>query len=683
MSRDAWLDLWMKRQVGQQQPHAVRPSLLLRGGWPKTRRGRVGPLAANPQWWPQSPGARDRHVRTQDWKISMRPNGRSSIVDCSRMSVLSVVLCVAGLFAAVTPATADMAPIVMDGVYEDWDGIAPILTDAAGDGGSSGIDFGRMWAADDARFFYLRFELGGEILLNDGTSLTLYLDTDMNASTGLAVNGIGAELKWEFGDRDGTFYWSGSSWTVHQDDLRFRAFPSVSANEFEIAFGLHVYPNGSNPLFPGDQVRIFLRDNTGGGDRMPELDETLTYTMEIGSLPPENPLPFGKEEPGDLRITTQNVTQDGPWTTGYGERFGRMYQAVAPEILNFQEIYGHTHVETRNMVESWLPSGPEEMWYSMGNSDCHTVSRYPLAGVWFLDDNLVVLLDTTPVLGTKLLIINAHLPCCDYDEGRQYEVDRILWFLRDAVTEGGSVTLEEDTAILITGDMNFIGLSQQLTSLLTGDIVDEATHGPDFNPDWDGTDLTNLISRMTEKRTAYTWRKDWSYYWPGHLDYMIYSDSVIQPGNHYIVYTPEMSADSLAANGLLSNDSYVSDHLVVCADFRSPFVDSVDGRFDGPGVDRAFQIRLDPNPSWRGSQIEFNLPNPGLVSVAVFDERGRRVAAPFGSTWIELPAGPTTHLWDGRGFGGRRLPAGTYFVRMTGRDDLGRFVGSGKWTVLR
>ena len=585
---------------------------------------------------------------------------------------------------AAAPAPASPLPILLDGVFGDWEGVEPAYTDASGDGGASGIDFDRLWLADDGRFLFLRFEVGTELLLSENNSLTVYLDTDMNASTGLAVNGIGAELKWVFGTRQGVYYRGGSNWNVYQDDIRLRAFPGVSAPVFEIGIGRDTYPNGSNPLFFGNQVRIFLRDNTGGGDGLPATGETLAYEMDDGTLPPESPVPLGKATGTDLRITTLNVKTDSPWEAGQGERFGRQFAAVAPQILNFQEIYDHTHVQTRALVEEWLPSGPGESWYSWGNQDCHIVSRYPLAGIWALDGNLALLIDTSPILGAKLLVINCHLPCCDDDAGRQAEVDRILGFLRDAKTPGGSVNIPENTPFLIAGDMNFVGLSQQLTSLLTGDIVDEATYGEDFHPDWDESDATDLISRQTERREAYTWRKDTGTYWPGHLDFMIFSDHVVASGNHYVLYTPEMSADSLAAHGLLASDSYATDHILVCADFRPLVPIGVADGFSGGRVPRqAGRLRLDPNPGGCRASIAFDLPCDGAVCIDVFDSRGRRVATPLGTSTVTLPAGSFSCLWDGKGIDGRTVPAGTYYIRLRGRDAFGPFVRSEKWTLLR
>jgi hypothetical protein len=596
--------------------------------------------------------------------------------------VIGIALAAAsGLLLLGSVASAAPAPIVMDGVFHDWLGIDPAYSDAVGDGGSSGIDFGDLWIADDPRFLFIRFELGTEVRLNESNSLTIYLDTDNNSSTGLAVNGIGAELKWEFADGSGTYYRSSIEWTVYSDDLRFRSFPTVSSTAFEIAFGRDTFPNGSQPLFFGTQVKIFLRDNQSGGDGLPAIGETLSYTMDEGTLPPDVPIPLGKFEPSDLRIVTMNVKQDTPWEPGEGEKYERQIAAIQPEILNFQEVFAHTHIETRQLVEQWLPGGD---WYSFGNADCHTVSRYPLAGVWFLDENLAILLDTSPALDDSLLIINCHLPCCNNDAGRQAEVDRILEFIRDAKTPGGTVTLEAGTPILITGDMNFVGYAQQLNSFLLGDIVDEATYGEDFLPDWDETTNTNLISLQTEKRMAYTWRKEFGTNWPGHLDFMIYTDSAMQAANHYVMFTPEMSADTLAYYGIQGGDSYVADHLIVCADFRPPPASGIESAelFD-PRDRRTLRLSIDPNPVLRNTRLRFQLARDARVRISVYDHQGRLVASPLGPGWAELSAGTISQPWDGRDRSGRLLAPGVYFIRLRGQDAIGEFDGAAKWTILR
>ena len=134
--------------------------------------------------------------------------------------------------------------------------------------------------------------------------------------------------------------------------------------------------------------------------------------------------------------------------------------------------------------------------------------------------------------------------------------------------------------VLIAGDLNLVGLARQLETLITGDIADNGWFGPDFLPDPDGSNLHNTVSRLTEQRMGYTWRSDNSWFWPGHLDYMIYSDSNLQRSHDFLLDTREMSLDELEGNDLQEQDSSSSDHLLFCVDFRSVCRADLDGNGD-------------------------------------------------------------------------------------------------------
>ncbi len=575
-------------------------------------------------------------------------------------------------------ARSEALPVLLDGYTEEWT-IQPIYTDPAGDAGSSGIDFRNVWVAEDEDFLFMRFEVTAEIVLQDGSGVVLYLDADSDAETGAPVENIGAEVRWLFGERTGTFY-GDPPLPIGWGDIRLREAPTWSATEFEIAIGRNAEPDGETPLFTADAVRILIRDEPGG-DTVPEPGEFMTYTFTNEPLDPEPPNSMEKESPGHVRSVTYNVLQDSPWGSGQNARYDRILSAISPEIINFQEIYDHTAAQTRVLVESFLPSGPDENWYASEVSDCITVSRFPISDTWSLDGNLAALLETDEPLGRKLLVVNAHLPCCSNDSGRQEEVDRIMGFIRDAKTPGGSVDLPAGTGILITGDLNLVGDVQQLVTLLTGDIVDEATFGPDFDPDWDGSPLSELVSPQTELRMTYTWRNDSSSYLPGRLDMVITSDSVLGIGNHFTLYTPNMSAEALAAAGLLADDiPLASDHIPHVADLY-------DGEIlDVAGVPPAARLglRISPNPMRARGVIRVGRAGLQALRVDLFDVSGRLVrrlvdlvgAAPM------VGAAPGFIMWDGRTETGARAPSGVYFVRASGRVAGVRFTDSMKITLV-
>ena len=87
--------------------------------------------------------------------------------------------------------------------------MSPAAIDPSGDGGT--VDFGAVSVANDQDYLYIRFAVGGDVQPDEQQDMRLYLDTDMNASTGVSFAGIGAELVWEFGNRTGTFTRGGNA----------------------------------------------------------------------------------------------------------------------------------------------------------------------------------------------------------------------------------------------------------------------------------------------------------------------------------------------------------------------------------------------------------------------------------------------------------------------------------------
>ena len=123
------------------------------------------------------------------------------------------------------------------------------------------------------------------------------------------------------------------------------------------------------------------------------------------------------------------------------------------------------------------------------------------------------------------------------------------------------------TPTVVAGDMNLVGGSGQLQTLLAGRIADEARHGPSHAPDWDNTPLRDADPRITGGRENYTWRAPEGAYAPGKLDYIVFTDSVLEMGNAFVLATEHMRPEDLDRYGLLADDTVeASDHLPVVAD---------------------------------------------------------------------------------------------------------------------
>lgn len=577
------------------------------------------------------------------------------------MHLRTICLLVLALSAA-TSARGQAARIILDGDFGDWDALAPAQEDPIADAGS-GLDLHRLWIANDEQFLFLRFELGLETLIQDSNQLVLYLDTDNNTATGEPFHGVGAELVWSFGERTGVFSADGAAMAVGHAAARIVTAPTVSSTEFEIAFRLDALPDGARPLFPGADLRIALRDLTSG-DRLPDGEGGVAYRIQDASgLPNLSEVPLAKERPTDVRFLAYNVERDGVFGSDRNAPFNRLLAAIQPDIIGFQEILGHSAAETESLVRAALGHDSSEIWYSERvNPDLVVVSRYPILASYSIpggfggDANAAFLLDLTSRWGTEVLLINAHPPCCRNDDARQLDFDAMMAFVRDSRAGTGTLSLGQDVPIVILGDMNMVGEARQLSTLLNGDIVNTSRWGSPFAPDWDGTSLRDLSPRHVALPMTYTWYNDESAFHPGRLDFVVFTDSVLEPGNGFVLFTLAMSAESLSANSLLSGDATTaSDHLPVVADFRLKRAASTGSAEDALPFESSLSAGF-PNPTEGTATIRFSTRQSGYVRLILRDVLGREVRVLRDET---LEAGEHQTTADLTG-----LPPGVYFYTL-------------------
>ena len=426
---------------------------------------------------------------------------------------------------------ADQGTLVMDGFLDDWAAFEPLFIDAQGDAGPSGIDFTAIYAAHTDTHLLLRVDLGKTVNLQSEPALYMVLQLG------------DTEIRYDFGARRGRL--NGDS--VRQDEIGLISLPTVTSDIFEISVPYEGRPDPAGILFfdPSDDGDVATPD----GDLVPYGWQNYVSSAAARSLDrPE----------GALRIVSWNVLQDNIFDKNLGPHFERVLQALEPDVILIQEIYIYSEKTALNRVNEWL--GGE--WYAKQQGDLITISRYPFIEDWREGNhNLRARIFPTmiDVDGTPLVIFNAHLSCCDRDQDRQDEVDSFIGFLRE-------VGLPEGTPFFLGGDLNLVGDAQQLATLLTGNIIDEEKFGADFNPDWDGTALADLVPGHTHTNFSYTWKDDESSFAPGRLDFMIYTDSVLNVRG-FVVDTTELPGNVLDAYGLLAEDTRAaSDHLPIVAD---------------------------------------------------------------------------------------------------------------------
>lgn len=293
-----------------------------------------------------------------------------------------------------------------------------------------------------------------------------------------------------------------------------------------------------------------------------------------------------RDDASDLRVATYNVFNDSIFFER-PTKFARMAAAIDADVWAFQEMYSHTPAQVKTLMDTVQPLGTPNGWYiSKNNFNEHTIaSKYPLsmaasnttpAGYRAVAMALIDLPAAT-FGSADLYMMNAHYRCCGdefNDPERQKQSDAFVNWMRDARTPGGSINLPAGTAMMVLGDLNIVGGPQPLTTLLDGNIQNNALYGVDSAPDWDGSLNAQVMARHNQTGSdLWTWRDDTMIYDPGRLDYITYTDSVLELRKSFVLNTVTMTPADRAAAGLQTYDSIydnvgsVYDHLPVIADF--------------------------------------------------------------------------------------------------------------------
>ncbi|MBT4827798.1 MAG: hypothetical protein HON82_04425, partial [Candidatus Marinimicrobia bacterium] len=363
-------------------------------------------------------------------------------------------------------------PITIDGQFQDWENVPIAYSDIEGDGISA--DFANIKVTYDMEFLFIYFSFHyGEFLMQDWNAFHLYIDADNDSATGLEFNGIGAELDWTFGQRQGVFYFNGGSSDVWQNDLSLRIGPTITSSEFEIAMARNsdiMTLNGSQVLVEG---RIIIAEAPPNSDVVPNESGGISFTIGEDAVPSPEPISLVRRHENDIRVLTYNTLWDGILEADRQPKFKRIIQALDPDVIALQEHTDWDQID--DIIQSWFP---QEIWHaSWTYGDLVVLSRFPIlndANLISSERTMCALLDTEEELGKNLLVINSHLSCCANNDGRQQQVDEFASVWRNWITNSdGPFNLDFETPFVHVGDFNFVGYRQQVETLRIGDIVDE------------------------------------------------------------------------------------------------------------------------------------------------------------------------------------------------------------------
>ena len=489
-------------------------------------------------------------------------------------------------------ADAQVAPMVLDGNFEDWAGIPGLVDLPTGD--APAVDLVEMKVQSDADFLYVYVRLGADLDLTDVLyphNLFLQIDVDMDASTGYPVReGFGSELGIDF---NGLFAYTnfGPADQVNFSEIGLIPAPTVTSSEFELALRRDAVLESGNLLFPQDSIRLLFRDAQFDDD-LPNAGLEFVHNFNDASTSAVEPLGLAKADPTSLRVCAYNVLGNGLIHPNRQAHFERILPALDADVYLFSECGGTGANEVKSLLDTWLPLDDDQGWHTSKDGDLITASMWPHVQTWTeLPKQFPVLIDVPDTLGGDVLFINSHLSCCGNDAARQDQVDEMMAWI---VQNEGNLTV--NTPVVYAGDLNLVGYAQQLETLLEGDIVQTQTFGQGGMPDWDGTPWADALPRLTHQPFTYTWRADGDgNFPPGRLDFVLYSDAVIDQEHAFVLETETLPEEVLAEFGLMQGDTHAaSDHLPVVMDFSVLQPMTQDSDLDGLDDSEEAQLGTDP-----------------------------------------------------------------------------------------
>ena len=430
----------------------------------------------------------------------------------------------------------------------------PLADDDAADGGLLTVR-AQAWA--DGLWIGLEFD--GEVAATSGSGLVLHVDTDGDGSTG---DSDGCEFVFDLQARHGSLHpdreLPGAGRMFHR--LGVAMAPAFRATTAELRIPRTI--RGGDSIFAGPRARCFV---VFDGDRAPDRG----YIELEWS---EQPVPVERiavSRAGGLRVASWNIEKDGLFDEERFEAQSRLLRALDADVLVVNESFRYGADEVFARVQ------PLGLFEHAAKADPGNVvlSRYPILETWPIIDGperwnghrvSAVVVDTP---SGPFLLLPQHWRCCKKEGQRLFEADAVVGFLRDAFTEGGNFTFDEELPFVVLGDLNLVTTRRPLDVVLTGVVVDKDSFGPDFPPGPQRTPLSVVPVRHSDAPFTHTYRpRDTSKYYPARLDWALVPSSV-SVLRAFVLDSGTMFGTTLEELGLQRRDSRIaSDHMPVVVD---------------------------------------------------------------------------------------------------------------------
>ena len=452
--------------------------------------------------------------------------------------------------ALLAPAWAQ--PIVTDGEFTDWDLVAPVFTDPAGD--STGVfDLGAVWITSDAERIHVSFEVGTDAhnLQAGGypssQGLTFELLFAGSPVESLRVETLPHLLR---------VTENGATTLRSAQDTGLLLLPTYASQRYEFSVPRSLAPGATSVQFA-----------TTGADTL------TTAPVALSDASPAAATATADRHPdAHLRVASLNTLNNfNTDTTGIEDpvrrpRFTRLVRAVRADVYCIQEEYSTSAADIETFFEDADPFDDGAEWHAVKVGDTVIASRYPLVLPAIFDrtrfGDAVAFVDMAAAGRGLVLVSSIHPACCGYagnsnDDERVEQHENIAEAIA-SIAGGSSESAapgSSEAPAIVAGDWNLVGSRAPLTV-----IEDVGLFAP--TP----TDLGTGAS-------AVTWRDPSDaigQFFPGRLDYIAHDTVGLRPRNRFVLDSQTLGPAQLAALGLQSDDSAASDHLMVVADLAFP-----------------------------------------------------------------------------------------------------------------
>ncbi|MCH2136257.1 MAG: endonuclease/exonuclease/phosphatase family protein [Phycisphaerales bacterium] len=460
--------------------------------------------------------------------------------------------------ALISSVAADATPIVIDGRFDDWPGVAA----------------NELAVAEDGRFVYVHLPAPGSPSNLQGLASpdVLRIDLDHDEGTGARSGPYrGTDLELHFSPKTGRR--SGGvqiqlpgledGW-LDPDAVDLVFAPTAASNRFEIRIPRSIEtPRG--PVTVGGRVRLHRSGPFGTQGQLLQAVQPRPQVEPAFQTLPTCP-------DSGIRVVSWNVEFGG--LLEHPAPFQRILAALKPHVILIQELEPD---QRAGDIEALLKAAVPGNWTVDlgpvgGRLRSAVATRLSATDLPELDTLKRRDSDDRGVRGAGLTVKNAlspdigvvslHLKCCGAAEGPE-DMTRIAEVLavRRAITEADHRA--PLGGLIIGGDLNLVGSSLPLELLV--DNGESMLGG--------SGDLIIAEAMRPAGGGMQTWEKDGQRYTPGRLDWIAATGSSLEIANAFVLATDECSASVLSDLGMQPGDSAAaSDHLPVVADFivRSP-----------------------------------------------------------------------------------------------------------------